>query len=247
MSDNFASLGPSLLARKGGAKPAMRRQVGVLPGAGTAAQNLEDLGWNDMGEDVEEGATASYQRPADVLQLSPATSGSVDEADEPENEEELSTALETPLLAQKPNVLRQQQEIADRLVSGRSDAAPVASLNTAPVSKPEQTYQPVAEAAPEAEAVVPAPIAEPAPPPAAASRVNTARLVRNERKRRPALERGKRAAFTLRLDADRHLELRLACTLRGRSAQQLVTEALDQLLGNMNDVASLAAQVRGAD
>ena len=55
MSDaHFASLSSTLLARKGGAKPAMRPQSAVLgPVDGVAAAaNLEDLGWNDMGEDV---------------------------------------------------------------------------------------------------------------------------------------------------------------------------------------------------
>lgn len=64
------------------------------------------------------------------------------------------------------------------------------------------------------------------------------------RARRSALDRGSRAAFTLRLDSERHLKLRLACTVRGRSAQQLVTEALDALLDEMPDVGSLAAQVQ---
>ena len=54
MSDaNFASLSSTLLARKGGAKPAMRPQSGI-PGpvdGKEAAANLEDLGWNDMGEE----------------------------------------------------------------------------------------------------------------------------------------------------------------------------------------------------
>jgi hypothetical protein len=59
----------------------------------------------------------------------------------------------------------------------------------------------------------------------------------------PAAKRGKRAAFTLRLDPDRHLKLRLACTIRNRSAQQIVTEALDALLGGMPDIDKLAAQV----
>ena len=41
----FASLSSGLLARKGGARPAMRPQgFGGQTGAG-----LEDLGWNDMG------------------------------------------------------------------------------------------------------------------------------------------------------------------------------------------------------
>jgi predicted RNA-binding Zn ribbon-like protein len=61
--------------------------------------------------------------------------------------------------------------------------------------------------------------------------------------RRSALADGRRAAFTLRVDAERHLLLRLACTLNGRSAQQLVTDALDRLLDDLPDVAALAAQV----
>src|SRR4029453_10168963 len=40
----FASLSSGLLARKGGARPAMRPQ-----GFGQIGGNLEDLGWNDMG------------------------------------------------------------------------------------------------------------------------------------------------------------------------------------------------------
>jgi hypothetical protein len=39
-----------------------------------------------------------------------------------------------------------------------------------------------------------------------------------------------KAAFTLRIDADRHLKLRLLCALQNRSAQQLLTQALDTLL-----------------
>ena len=39
-----------------------------------------------------------------------------------------------------------------------------------------------------------------------------------------------RAAFTLRLDSDRHLKLRLASAVTHRSAQQLVAHALDQFL-----------------
>jgi predicted HicB family RNase H-like nuclease len=63
------------------------------------------------------------------------------------------------------------------------------------------------------------------------------------RERRSALADGRRAAFTLRVDPDRHLKLRLACTLSNRSAQQLVTDALDHWLDSLPDVAELAAQV----
>lgn len=155
---SFASLGPTLLARKGGARPAMRPQFGAQLGV----QQLEigdheDLGWNDMGE----------QHTAAVLPLTPP----------PANE----GAAE---------VHRQQDSIIERI------ARPAPAVN------------------------------KPAKP------------------RKSALQSGRRAAFTLRVDAERHLKLRLACTIRNRSAQQLVTEALDQLLADMPDLDSLAAQVK---
>ena len=59
-----------------------------------------------------------------------------------------------------------------------------------------------------------------------------------------AAKKGRRAAFTLRLDADRHLKLRLASTIAGESAQKLVTQALDRLLGDMPEIDQLAAQVK---
>lgn len=61
--------------------------------------------------------------------------------------------------------------------------------------------------------------------------------------RRSALADGRRCAFTLRIDEERHLRLRLACTLKGRSAQQLVTEALDLLLADLPEVTQLAQRV----
>jgi hypothetical protein len=63
--------------------------------------------------------------------------------------------------------------------------------------------------------------------------------------RRPvvAVKPGKKSAFTLRVDADRHFRLRLATAVTGRSAQQLVTEALDRLLASIPEVQSLAERV----
>lgn len=54
--------------------------------------------------------------------------------------------------------------------------------------------------------------------------------------------RGK-AAFTLRLDPERHLRLRLASAVAGASAQQIVAGALDQYLSSMPEVEALAAQL----
>jgi hypothetical protein len=141
---SFASLNPALLARKGGAKPAMRSQASAV------MISHEDLGWNDMGHDYE-------PHEAEVLPFNTESRGS----------------------AGVPEVVRQQRAIARQVVS----------------------------------------------------------------ERRSALADGRRAAFTLRVDAERHLKLRLACTVKGRSAQQLVTQALDDLLNSLPDITDLAAQV----
>jgi hypothetical protein len=53
-----------------------------------------------------------------------------------------------------------------------------------------------------------------------------------------------KAAFTLRLDPERHLKLRLACAVNGRSAQHLVTDALDQLLGAMPELEAMAGKAK---
>jgi hypothetical protein len=51
---------------------------------------------------------------------------------------------------------------------------------------------------------------------------------------------GGKAAFTLRLDAERHLKLRIACAMRNRSAQMIVTEALDAYLNALPDIDAVA-------
>lgn len=53
-----------------------------------------------------------------------------------------------------------------------------------------------------------------------------------------------KAAFTLRLDPERHLRLRLASAVGRRSAQQLVTQALDAFLDAQPGLDALVAQVR---
>ena len=189
---SFASLNPTLLARKGGAKPAMRPQLAPLdPNGPNVAANLEDLGWNDMGDDDgQEG------KPANVLPLTPEPANAQSDAETRKADAAAQLALNTPAL---PNVRKQQDELAERIA-----APPVAAV------------EPAQEVAPKA-------------------------LTRS---RRSALDRGKRAAFTLRLDAERHLKLRLASTVKGASAQTIVTEALDKMLDEMPELSSLAAQVQ---
>jgi predicted transcriptional regulator len=55
-----------------------------------------------------------------------------------------------------------------------------------------------------------------------------------------------KAAFTLRLDQERHLKLRLASAITCRSAQQLVTQALDQFLETLEGIDALAGQIEPA-
>lgn len=54
-----------------------------------------------------------------------------------------------------------------------------------------------------------------------------------------ALPEGRRAAFTLRLDAERHFRLKMAGVVLNRSAQVIVTEALDKYLSEQPDLGAL--------
>ena len=113
----------------------------------------------------------------------------------------------------------QHSELADRL--GASETDEEAVDETAELYEPEEV-----EAAPEpAEVVAEAPAVMP--------------RRRSPRPRAIAGSKGK-AAFTLRLEPQRHLKLRLACAVNGRSAQQLVTDALDALLSNMPELDAMA-------
>lgn len=94
---------------------------------------------------------------------------------------------------------------------------------TAELYEPDQHAEPAAVTPPVA-AAAPAPRRSPKPRSAPGSK-------------------GK-AAFTLRLDSERHLRLRLACAVGGRSAQQLVTDALDRLLEAMPELDSMAQKAK---
>ena len=52
------------------------------------------------------------------------------------------------------------------------------------------------------------------------------------------------SAFTLRLDEERHLRLRLACVATGKSAQRLTVEALDRALAEIPNLGELVASAR---
>ncbi len=190
----LASLSSMLLARKGQASPAMRRQnMMALNNIDVAEPSaLEDLGWNDMGPEDEQdvahsggfaGLSPMAPSPVAVVEAVAAVPQSISDAPVP---------VEAPV----PPVVLQQRELVDEFAP-----EPVAFVPERPV------------------------IVEPAPLPPAAIRSA------------PGM-RGK-SAFTLRLDAERHLKLRVVCALKHRSAQQIVTDALDAFLATQPVPANL--------
>ena len=98
----------------------------------------------------------------------------------------------------------------------------------------EAEITPVASPAP-----VPAPSPEPVTDTFEPRPVSVAAAQRIAR----ATQHRHKAAFTLRLDEDRHLRLRLASAVSGRSAQQIVTGALDAFLESLPEVGQLARQL----
>ena len=222
----FASLSSGLLARKGMAKPAMRPQS---YGHGS---NLDDLGWNDMGHarpapQIPSPYEAPHQEhvPSPISALTPM-GGDYKASDEDEFE--------------TPSVVEQQRAIEATFAAPQPESPLAVKAKKPALPEPEEVESLEAEEVVSAEEE-PAPAPAPAPAPVVVQQPVSRS---SERPRAAASPKGK-AAFTLRLDGERHLKLRLACAVSGRSAQQLVTEALDHLLQSHPEVEALAEQLPG--
>jgi len=210
----FASLSSGLLARKGAARPAMRPQgFGAQSGAG-----LEDLGWNDMGFEPPKPADSERDSDHDAF-----------------GEELTPHPLRNPLAALTPvnsPVHDQQAEIVDRLNEVDEDEAVDEDFDeTAELVEGDELPQAV---------LAPEPEAASEPTPVVPTAFATAIKPRRQPRPRSAPGSNGKAAFTLRLDPSRHLKLRLACAVTTRSAQQLVTDAVDRLLAEMPELDSMA-------
>jgi hypothetical protein len=208
----FASLSSGLLARKGAARPAMRPQ-----GFGQGGGSLEDLGWDDLGFEPPKPVETSLR----------------DETHDAFGEELENQPLRNPVAALTPvqsPVHNQQAEIAGRLSGNVAYSEEGLSEEGEELDETAELYDP--EDALEVPPAVIAPVAAPA------------RAVAARRAPRPRAAPGSkgRAAFTLRLDPERHLKLRLACAVGGRSAQMLVTDALDALLSSMPELDAMASK-----
>ena len=61
-----------------------------------------------------------------------------------------------------------------------------------------------------------------------------------------ALRAREKAAFTLRLDAERHLRLRLASAVTNRSSQVILTDLLDEYLSSLPEIDAMASRLPAA-
>lgn len=253
----FASLSSGLLARKGAARPAMRPQGFTSPNSG-----LEDLGWNDMGNEAVHdhgGLTPLTPRPPETDEqvvdhpraphsigltpvASPVHEQQAELADRLADCDEFDEDYDETAEPYEPEGGSAQFNGFDRDEDEEGDAPePEFKVQFKGGKKPldlgpgpDEAAAPLEMAEPEQDEDVLdlVEVVEPAFEPVA--------VVRPE----PAAQGKSKAAFTLRLDPQRHLKLRLACAVRGSSAQQLVTDALDRLLASMPDLDDMADKVR---
>jgi len=78
-----------------------------------------------------------------------------------------------------------------------------------------------------------------------AERIKTTPSAKKTVRARPATlsGTGRKAAFTLRIDPERHLRLRLLSAMTRRSSQQLLIEALDTMIAQNEQLRELAVRV----
>ena len=231
----FASLSSGLLARKGAAKPAMRPQ-----GFGQMGASLEDLGWNDMGFEAPKPTVAPQPRDADHNAFGDAV------AEQPirnpvsaltPSPTVASAAAASPVHGQQADL---RQQFGGASFADASDAGDDGETDESESEGHRETADETLPVAVAAEPVVQA--ADPVPTLSIKPRIVTVQPAASPRPR-VAAGAGPKAAFTLRLDAQRHLKLRLACALHGRSAQMMVTEAVDRLLATFPELDTIAGQL----
>ena len=213
----LASLSAGLLARKGGARPAMRRQP---LGSGPAPLNTggyDDLGWNDMGYDVDPDQSSE---PARMLDLKPLLTGSV-LAHNVEAEQAVDDSVHHE---PEPEFSTEYSGLSDDYGADQFEAEAVEVPEV--VRQQESLIERVAAVARKVEA-------RPAPAP-------------KKEKAPRALRAREKAAFTLRLDAERHLRLRLASAVTNRSSQVILTDLLDEYLASRPEIDAMASRLPAA-
>jgi hypothetical protein len=204
------------------AKPFASLSSGLLARKGAARPAMRPQGFGQVGNGLEDLGWNDMgfepPKPADTDRDETHDAFGDDVVEHPRAHPTGLTPVGSP-------VHDQQAEIVERF-NGADEQEPEEEIDgTAELYEPEADKAPVVVPA-AAPIVVPAPARRRAP-----------------RSRAAPGSKGK-AAFTLRLDPERHLKLRLACAVDGRSAQQLVTDALDSLLERMPDLDGLAVKAK---
>jgi hypothetical protein len=204
-------------------------------GFGQGGASLEDLGWNDMGFEPPKPAEApepdaEHDAFGEVIPAHPHNLAGLTPVESPVHNQQAEIAGR--LSAFTPDDSGEEVDETAELYDAESaiDEAPELNELEADV---EEACEPVLKSKPVVQPK-PAAVAPPEPAPA----------VRRPRKPRAAPGTKEKAAFTLRLDPERHLKLRLACAVDGRSAQMLVTQALDTLLGSMPELDAMAEKAK---
>ena len=267
----FASLSSGLLARKGAARPAMRPQGFGQVGSGLDDLGWNDMGFeapkpaltqvrdedhDAFGNELPEPALRNplaalspvaspvHDQQAEIAdRFSSYTEESPDEEDYLDETAELYDPNALEVEADGEEEGDEAGESAPLIQTKAARPVPVvfaAAADPIDVPAPVEVVDEAPFVAPPALAVTPPALAV-APP---ALPVPSQPVATSIRPRQPRAAPGSKAkaAFTLRLDGDRHLRLRLACAVTGRSAQQLVTDALDQMLGSMPELSQMADQ-----
>jgi hypothetical protein len=264
-SKPYASLSSGLLARKGGAKPAMRPQ-----GFNNFGGNFDDLGWNDMGHVEEElphhvpSPVGLTPAPRSHLHAAPPPQQQRHEDESYEDERYEGAAHEEASHEEASHEEASHEEASHEEVSHQAALHEDAAHEDAAhedVSHEEASHEDAfhdEEAFDESSFEEASEAPEPAPPPVVAQqralresfapkkpaeKPADADVVALPRRRAAPSSVKAKAAFTLRLDPERHLKLRLASAVTRLSAQQLVTGALDDFLDSLPELEALAERV----
>ncbi|MEM8695854.1 MAG: hypothetical protein AAGE05_07500 [Pseudomonadota bacterium] len=234
--EKFASLSSGLLARKGAAKPAMRRQGFINP----QGDVTEDLGWNDMGFEAPkpiDGET-EYHGEAPLPEVRRQQDQLAEGLGEVDRDEADAAPAELPMA---PDADHAEREYEPYKANGRGGLTPMDATDEEPA--PEMIEDDAAE---EADAATNG--AETGLRVHGASSLSEKKSAKTKTPSKPKeknVPAREKVAFTLRLDKDRHLKLRLASAVTNQSAQRLVTEALDRFLEEHPDVRALSGQASG--
>ena len=206
------------------AKPFASLSSGLLARKGAARPAMRPQGFGQVGNGLEDLGWNDMgfepPKPAETARDDSHDAFGEDVVDHPRAHPTGLTPVDSP-------VHHQQAEIVERL-NGVEDQDE-AETETDEIDETAEIHEPEAETPPMF-AKIAVPVAAP--------------VARHAPRSRVAPGTKGKAAFTLRLDPQRHLKLRLACAVDGRSAQQLVTDALDQLLERMPDLNGLAAKAK---